>query len=170
MGSAISSWGDSDPVTHSCEALVSPATNITCILHRGQSEVRGDLYTKCNQSAGTGSAWHSELLSRPGDQCRSERLLLWRPHLRVTCLYPALSDGLRVNQHRVLMQSCSCQTSGLKPTRTAFKTWVCWISVTRQVLCLLRFHHPLVCRHRVPCPEVGVCLALIKWWVFALLS
>lgn len=66
------------------------------------------------------------------------------------------------------MQSCSCQTSGLKPTRTAFKSWVCRISVTRQVLCLRRFHHPRVqaqsALHRsryMPGPHQG--------WVFALL-
>lgn len=50
MGSAVYSWGDLGPVTHSCKALVSPATNITCILHRGSMEP-GDLYTKCNHSA-----------------------------------------------------------------------------------------------------------------------
>ena len=66
------------------------------------------------------------------------------------------------------MQSYSCQTSGLKPTRTAFKSWVCRISVTRQVLCFLRFHHPRVqaqsTLHRsryMPGPHqvVGVCTA-----------
>ena len=50
LGSAVYSWGDLDPVPHSCKALVSPATNITCILRRG-SVKRGDLYTKCNHSA-----------------------------------------------------------------------------------------------------------------------
>lgn len=64
------------------------------------------------------------------------------------------------------MQSCSCQTSDLKPTRTAFKTRVCPISVTREVLCLLRFHHPRVQAHRSrhmagPHHVVDVCTAYL---------